>query len=282
VDHRHSSYPVRRDSVVHQYGADYVELELTGDLVVELAGERVARLVPADAHSGRHTWWSNRGDDSDMTLTRAFDLRELSGTLDSATLQVQMWYDIEPDWDYAYVEVSVDEGTTWDILAGPSSTLENPNGNSLGAAYTGASGGWIQESFDLSAYAGQQILIRFEYVTDDAVNRAGWLIDDICILETGFCDDLESGPGEWQAQGFVYSDNRVGQRYLVQVILLGGQGAEGGEALRVLQMPLDASQRGQLELRALDGENRAILVISALAPATTEAARYEYTIERLP
>jgi hypothetical protein len=282
VDHRHSRYPVQRDSTVKQYGADYVELDVTGDLAIEFVGESAARLLPVDAFSGRYAWWSNRGDVSDMTLTRAFDLRALKRGAQSATLQVQMWYDIEQGWDYAYVEVSADEGATWEILSGPSSTTDNPNGNSFGTAYTGSSGGWIQESFDLSAYAGQQVLIRFEYVTDDAVNRAGWLIDDVCILETGFCDDLESGVGDWQARGFVYSDNLVGQRYLVQVIVLGEQGADGGGALRVLQMPLDATQRGQLKLRGLDQESRAVLVISALAPATTEVARYEYSIERLP
>jgi hypothetical protein len=278
TDHRHDRYPVQRESTVHQYGADYVELDLTGDLVIEFTGESVARLVPVDAFSGRYAWWSNRGDDSDTTLTRAFDLRALDqGGSTRATLQVQMWYDIEPDWDYAYVEVSGDEGATWEVLAGPSSTTSDPNGNSQGAAYTGSSGGWIEETFDLTAYAGRQVLIRFEYVTDDAVNRAGWLIDDVCIPELKFCDDFESGTGDWEARGFVYSDNRIGQRYLVQVILVDGQ----SETLHVLPVPLDATQHGELELRGLDRKDRAVLVVSALAPVTTEGTRYEYRIERL-
>jgi len=273
VDQQHSRFPVQRESTVKQYGADYVELDAGGDLAIGFTGERVARLTPVDAYSGRYVWWSNRGDDSDITLTRAYDLRALT----DATLQVQMWYDIEPDWDYAYVEVSADEGETWEILTGPSSTVDDPNGNSFGAAYTGSSGGWIEESFDLGDYAGQEILVRFEYVTDDAVNRAGWLIDDVCIPEAGLCDDLESGTGDWDARGFIYSDNHVGQRYRVQVIVIGGQ----GEALRVLQVPLDEAQQGQLELRGLGRSDRAVLVISGLAPATTEEARYEYSVEPL-
>jgi hypothetical protein len=129
---------------------------------------------------------------------------------------------------------------------------------------------------DLSAYAGQEILVRFEYITDDAVNREGWLIDDVCILETGFCDDLESGTQDWEARGFVYSDNRVRQRYLVQAIQIAQ-----GEALRVLQMPLDEAQQGKLELRNVGPDDRIVLVISALAPVTTEQASYSYRIERL-
>jgi hypothetical protein len=277
VDYQHDQFPAQRESTVKQYGTDYVELAAAEDLSIEFAGEKTARLVPADAYSGRYAWWSNRGDVSNTTLTRAFDLRPLeTGTLSSATLSVHMWYDIEPDWDYAYVEVSADGGATWEILSGPSSTDYDPNGNSFGAAYTGSSEGWIEETFDLSEYIGQEVLVRFEYVTDDAVNRAGWLIDDVCILETGLCDDFESGVGDWEARGFVYSDNLVGQRYLVQVILI----TEGGE-LRVLRVPLDAAQQGRLELRGLSRRDRAALVISAMAPATTEETSYQYSIEPL-
>jgi hypothetical protein len=165
-------------------------------------------------------------------------------------------------------------------LSGPSSTVEDPNGNSYGPAYTGRSRGWIQEIFDLDAYAGQQVLVRFEYVTDDGVNRAGWLIDDVCVSELGACEDFESGPGDWVSEGFVYSDNLVTQRYLVQLVVP-DERVPG--AIRVLRVPLDESQRGRLEMRGMDqGRARAILVISALAPATTEVAAYEYTVKRLP
>lgn len=265
---RHDAYPVQEQGTVHQYAADYIELAGHGDLLVEFWGDTEARLVPAEAHSGRVAWWSNRGDDSDAMLTRSFDLR----SQDRATLQVWMWYDIEEDWDYAYVEASADGGKTWDVLPGPSTTTANPNGNSFGPAYTGTSNGWIQEEFDLSAYAGREVLVRFEYVTDDAVNRPGWLIDDIQISEMGFADDLESGPGNWQTDGFIYSDNRVSQRYLVQLVTLGRQ-------VQVISMPIDQAGYGQLEIRGLGKEiESAVLIISALAPVTTEIAAYEYAI----
>ena len=280
IDVIHDRYPVRRESTVHQYAADYVELPRDGDLAIEFAGQARARLTPVDAHSGRYAWWSNRGDDSDATLTQAFDLR----ALDKATLEVWMWYDIEEEWDYAYVQVSTDGGQTWDILPGPSSTSDDPNGNSFGPAYTGASEGWTREAFDLDAYAGTQALVRFEYITDDGVNRAGWLIDDVCVIELDACEDFESGPGDWVGEGFVYSDNQVTQRYLVQVILIDERASgEGSGAMRVLRMPLDEMQRGRLEVRDRTQEGgKAILVISAIAPATTEVAAYEYAVQLLP
>jgi hypothetical protein len=287
IDVVHNEYPVQRESTVHQYAADYITLEIADheswkDLSVEIAfaGNTEALLVPADAHSGRFAWWSNRGDESDTTLTRAFDLR----AVEQATLQLWTWYDIETDWDYAYVEASVDGGQTWDILSGSFTTTSNPNGNSFGPAYTGQSEGWIEDRFDLSPYAGQEVLVRFEYVTDDAVNGPGWLIDDIAIPELGYKDDLESGPGGWQSAGFLYSDNRVRQRYLVQLIVWRVMDSHGlhGRQSHVLRMALDAAQRGSLELQGLGSDvGSAVLVVSALAPSTTEAATYRYEIRPL-
>jgi len=267
-DATHDTYPVRREAEVHQFAADYVSLAGKGDLAIEFQGDVQARLVPVEAHSGRYAWWSNRGDDSDATLTRAFDLRGL----DRATLLAWMWYDIESDWDYAYVEVSADHGETWDLLAGPGSTERNPNGNSFGQAYTGRSDGWVEERFDLDPYVGNEVLVRFEYVTDDAVNRAGWLIDDVRVLELEYENDFEAGPGDWLAEGFVYSDNVVSQHYQVQLITLGRE-------LNVIEMSLDQEQRGVLELRGLGTDiDSAVLVISATAPVTTERAEYQYSV----
>jgi hypothetical protein len=187
-----------------------------------------------------------------------------------------MWFEIEEHWDYGYVEVSSDQGQTWDILVGQSTSTENPNGSSFGAGYTGQSNGWIEETFDLSQYVGREVWLRFEYVTDDAVNRAGWLIDDIRIPELNYADDFESGAGEWKSQGFIYSDNQVSQRYQVQLLTV-----SEGQPL-VTSMRLDETQHGQVELRGLGREtDRAVLVISALAPVTTQVAPYEYTVRPL-
>jgi hypothetical protein len=184
-----------------------------------------------------------------------------------------MWYDIERDWDYAYVEVSVNGGETWELLAGSRTTTSNPNGNSFGPGYTGRSDGWIAEHFDLTPYAGRNVLVRFEYVTDDAVHRSGWLIDDVQIPELSYAEDFESGPGNWEANGFVYSDNRVPQGYLVQLITV-------GQRADVHTLTVGDSGHGRAEIRGLGKEiDTAVLVIAAVAPATTEAAPYRYSIQ---
>ncbi len=281
VDATYSQYPVQSAATVHQYGADYIELQASGgDVVVHFTGSTVTRLVDNEAHSGSYQWWSNRGDESDTTLTRAFNLTGL----EQATLQAWLWYDIEEDYDYAYVEVSTDGGQTWDALPGKYTTDYNPTGNSFGYAYTGksvveasaseapdAKPLWILEEIDLTPYAGQQILLRFEYITDDAYNSPGFCVDDISIPELGYHYDAEDDDG-WEALGFIRTDNTLPQRYLVQLIELGAE-------TRVRRIELDEAQRGQLVIEGFGDEvERAVLVVSALAPKTTELAGYQYSI----
>jgi hypothetical protein len=275
-DANHDDYPVGRATTVHQYGADYVELGGEGDLAVEFTGSIQVKLIPNEAHSGRYQWYSNRGDDSDMRLTRAFDLSGLA----SATLQVWLWYDIEEDWDYAYVAISGDGGETWDLLPGKYTTTSNPQGNSFGHAYTGVSGGgddpqWVLEEIDLSPYVGRPVLVRFEYITDDGVNHVGFCVDDVAIPELGYTHDAEIDDDGWDGEGFIRTDNVLPQRFIVQVV-------EVGDRTRVQRMALDEFQHGRLEVRGLGDElDRAVLIVSGYAPVTTELAGYEYNITPL-
>jgi len=266
-------YPVSESSTVHQHGTDYIELHGKRPLVFRFTGSTQIGLVDTTAHSGRYFWWSNRGDDSDMYLTRAFDL---SG-VNEATLEFWTWYDIEEDWDYAYVEVSTDGGQTWEILTTPSGTGTNPNGNSFGWAYTGRSGGgeraeWIQERVDLSAYAGQEVLIRFEYITDDAVNRPGFVLDDVAIPEIGYFSDFEENGDGWEPAGFIRHANVLPQRWLVQLVLFGPE-------TTVERLELNEDQTGEWVIPLNSTTDRAVITISGLAPVTTERASYSYEIE---
>ncbi len=266
-------YPAQEQATVNQYGADYIELRGAGDVTLNFRGDTEVNVVDNQPHSGRYQWYSNRGDDSNSHLTRAFDLTGVT----SATLNYSTWYDIEPDWDYAYVEVSTDGGQTWTVLTTPHSATTNPSGNAYGPGYTGLSGGgphWLEESLDLTPYAGQKIRLRFEYVTDDAVNRPGWTLDDLSIPEIDFYDAAENGDNDWQAEGFVRMDNILRQHILAQVI-------EIGDTVRVRPIPLDESNHGSLTVKGLgDTLERAVLVVSGLAPVTSQPAHYEYQLSQ--
>jgi immune inhibitor A len=293
LDAEHIRYPAQRESEVSQYGVDYVYLRGGTDLTLDFYGATRARLLDTQPHSGDFFWYANRGDDSDTRLTRAFDL---SG-LNQATLRFWTWYDIEADWDYGYVQVSDDGGATWHILRGPSTTDTNPNDNSYGWGYTGRSGDvrepqalssaeptsassaepskdapiWIEEQVDLSDFAGQEILVRFEYITDDALNYPGWVLDDIAIPELNYRDDVEGGDGGWQAEGFVRTNNFVPQGYLLQLITVNAEAT-------VQRLPLRDDQSARWRLALADADH-AVLLVSGLAPLTTETATYFYRLE---
>ncbi len=187
------------DRTVNQYGMDYIKITCSGDHTVHFSGSTVTNLLPTEAHSGKYMFWSNRGDESDMTLTHEFDLSGVSGPVN---LTYSTWYDVEKNYDYVYVEASTD-GQTWKMLNTPSGTSDNPVGSSLGWAYTGQTNAWKDETVDLSEFAGKKVQIRFEYVTDAALNGEGFLLDDVKIEAINYQMDFETDEGGWDAKGFV-------------------------------------------------------------------------------
>ncbi len=258
---------------VSQYGIDYIRVDCAGEYTLLFDGASEVQVLPAEPLSGEYAFWSNRGDESDMTLTRSFDLQEVSGPIE---LRYWTWYDIEEGWDYLYLEISADGGETWQILETPSGTAEDSSGNSYGWGYTGYSGGgsqpaWIQEKVDLSAFAGQEILLRFEYITDAAVNGDGFLLDDIRIDALGYFEDFEAGDGGWRAEGFVRLYNRLPQTY--QVILV-----EHGDEIRVRPVALDAENSAEIEFQAGDGIDYITLIVSGTARHTWQPAPYRFEL----
>lgn len=276
-----SRYPATRTESVHQYAADYISLTgNSGPLTVSFKGSATVPVVAARPHSGQFYWYANRQDSADATLTREFDLTRAS----KATLQFWTWYDIEPAFDYAYVEASTDGGKSWATLKGKYTSEDNPNGNSFGWAWSGRSGlaaaskatpKWVQESVDLGAYAGKKVLVRFEYVTDEGYNRSGFLVDDITIPEIGYSDNAETDGG-WTAEGFVRIGSQLPQTWFVALI-------ERGSPNRVRMIPVDANGNGSITLSGLGRgtpTRDAILVISPQAPKTTEQAKYTVTVKK--
>ncbi len=252
---------------VKQYGADYIRLACEGEYTLIFQGDTSTRLLPADPYSGRYAFWSNKGDESDMRLTRQFDL---TGT-DSATLAFRTWYDIEEDYDYLYLEVSTD-GEHWQIVQTPSGTDENPSGNSYGWGYNGTSNGWIEERVDLSAFAGQTIWVRFEYITDAAVNGEGMLIDDISIPEIGYFSDFESDDGGWEAEGFVRIQNQLPQTFRLALITI------GQDEITVATLTPDENNYLALPVQIGGDVDAVVLVVTGTTRYTRIPARYQIEV----
>ncbi|KAJ1684027.1 hypothetical protein LUZ63_020767 [Rhynchospora breviuscula] len=166
--------------------------------VVVLPKKQITKQL-AQPYAGSKSWWSGTGDDYDATMTRSLTL-----PAGSAGLTAQAQYNIEDEYDYAYVEV--DDGTGWKSVPGTGTDPAVNNG------LTGDTAGkYVPVSFDLSPYAGKQVQLRVRYSTDGGVQgndpayAPGLFLDDIAITAGGttlLSDGAETSPNGWTLAGF--------------------------------------------------------------------------------
>ncbi len=259
-------------STVHEYSVKYVELP-RAKLTLKFGGPTSNRLIPTDPHSGRTFWWSDRGDGMDATLTKAIDLRSVT----DPKLAFWTWYGIEVDYDYAYVTVSTDGGAHWTPLKTEASSATDPNGQNLGNGISGSSSGesatgWKHLTADLSPYAGKQVQLRFEYVTDGNLNFGGFAVDDIEIPGLPL-DEAEADNG-WVTSGFIRSTNLVSQRFAVQVLHFAGDRA-------TVERRIVDNGEGSFDVDT-SADRRALLAVTGFAVRTTEPVAFSVSAENRP
>jgi len=102
------------------------------------------------------------------------------------TLEITTYWDMEDYWDFGFVQVSTDGGLTWTSMANQYTTMDHDP-----AAYfpivanlpglTSWSGGYVTMSFDLTAYAGMDVMLGFRYMTDWATLYEGWYISSVVV-----------------------------------------------------------------------------------------------------
>jgi hypothetical protein len=167
-------------------------------------------------------------------LTRTVDLTGVSAS-DRPTLRTRLLWDTERGYDHALLEArtaGADDWTTLPEAGGATRTavpaeceagyfiqahpaLERyltlgddgcaPTGTS-GAwnSFTGASAGWQEVSFDLSAYAGKTVELSLSYVTDPGSGGHGVLVDDASVVIGGTArqtEGFETSLGAWSTPG---------------------------------------------------------------------------------
>lgn len=124
--------------------------------------------VSSVAHSGAAAWAdSPNGNYANNTNSILAVTAPIMLPVPLATPVLTFWqrYDIEYGYDAGYVEISLDNGATWQRRA----------------TYTGNQSDWARAVIDLSAYRAQTIRLRFRLTSDSSVTRDGWYIDDIRI-----------------------------------------------------------------------------------------------------
>jgi len=157
-------------------------------------------------YAGTRSWWSGTGDDYTSSMSRPVTL-----PTGSVSLSFQTQFNIEQDYDYAYVEV--DDGSGWVSVPGTRTDPEVNNG------ITGdTDGAWVPATYDLSAFAGKQVDLRVRYTGDGGVQGndpdlpPGIFIDDI-TLTGGFTDGAETSPNGWTLDGFSAVGSATTQDY---------------------------------------------------------------------
>ncbi|SCE83730.1 immune inhibitor A [Micromonospora coriariae] len=178
----------------------------------------------ATPHSGTKMWHSNNDQEwADVKLSRSVDVPA------AADAKFWMWnnYIIEDDWDYGFVELSTDGGTTWTeqkvydeggtVVTTPDG-YPDPNGrmNDFGGkkyGLTGSTDGWRHDYVDLSAYAGTTVQLRLRQATDEAFQERNWFVDDFSLTGGGaitWSDDVEGDANGWTATGGTFVDTTGG------------------------------------------------------------------------
>jgi immune inhibitor A len=168
--------------------------------------------------SGYYEYWGGQADEIDTKMVTNVDLTGKS----SATLTFDAWYDIEEQWDFAFVQVSEDNGSTWKSL-GNNHTRSDVTSqgyptilNSM-PGFTGKSNGWQAQSFDLSAYAGKNIKLRLRYATDWGTSNVGFFADNIKVVADGQTlvdDGAETATSSFDLYGFKKMDgNKLTDHY---------------------------------------------------------------------
>jgi hypothetical protein len=253
---------------VHQFGTDYIALDCSGNYEITFTGQPVVGVLPLPAGDHGKFWWSNRGDSSDILLSREFDFTNVNAPI---ILTYDVWYDIETDYDYLYLMASTQEGV-WEMISTPSCTYYDPSGNNYGCGYNGQSDGWITESVDLSEYAGKIVELHFDYVTDGAVTGEGLALDNISIPQINYSTDLEQDNGGWISDGFAWIENLLPQTYLVSLI------NTSDSTNPILKFEVAAGETITIQFRGKPTQAETVLVISGSNRFTRQKAQYSITI----
>ena len=176
---------------VHKLGPMEFNTKQAQALFVILPQKPVTAVI-GTPFAGTSFYYSGAGDNLDNTMTKSVTLP--AGTV---SLTAKVRYNIEVDWDYAYLTVN---GTPVETNL---STTTDPNSQNFGFGITGVQNTWTDLTADLSAYAGQTVTLGFRYWTDTNTGGFGFMVDELVI--TGLPVDGAEAEAGWTFDGFKVS-----------------------------------------------------------------------------
>ena len=151
----------------------------------------------------------NNDENSSIVINTSVDLTDAL----SASVSFYARWEIENTWDYVQFEISTDNGSTWIPQCG-NFTTEGTNIQPLGEPlYDGTQSEFVLEEISLSDYLGEEIIARFQLVSDDQVRRDGFYFDDLEFLVV---NEEELSVGESILENFTVFPNPVRDILTVQ------------------------------------------------------------------
>ena len=175
-------------------------------------------------------------------------------TVGAGALSFRARWNMEEQWDFAFVQVSTDGGATYETVpcADSRSDLVAEGYPAIRPNLPGLSGvqDWKTETCDLAAYAGKTVLLAFRAMTDwgtlgnGGAIPAGFSVDDV-TLDGTLVSDGSSLDG-WRSFTEVRPEAVAG--WTVQLV---GYRTDGKTPAVLATVPLDASFTGSLDRGAL-------------------------------
>ena len=115
----------------------------------------------------------------------------------------------------------------------------------------------------------QEVMIRFEYVTDAAVHGEGMLLDDIAVPEIGYFTDFEEDDGGWEGAGWVRVANVLPQTFRLALI-------EYGSSTTVEYITLDENNQVEVQFEIGGDVDEVVLVVMGTTRFTRQLAAYQF------
>jgi hypothetical protein len=115
----------------------------------------------------------------------------------ASVLTFKARYNVELDWDGVIMEISTDDGATWQDLppsGGYPGDLSATQGNACGypasqGAYNGSSGGvFVNQTRALTGFADSAAMIRWRFTSDGGAEEEGFYLDDVQITNSSVPD----------------------------------------------------------------------------------------------